>query len=242
MSNYFNKEIQDWLWQRKGRITSSEYWKLTKGGRRDMTNEELEIEKKSGGKRKTIDTLFGEGAITYIRSKVTELQSSEIKEEVDFKQTEWGKNNENDAVIEFEKVTGLKIDYYGILTPVFIRYGDYAGGSPDFKVKNQRIIGEIKCPYDENKHTQRLLIKTLDEFKQIETEAWHQCQMNMVVTDTDYCYYASYDPRKVDERLRIKIIKIPKCEDWRNDFEIRYNAAVEMMADMLYDTDKYLII
>lgn len=95
MNTYFTAETTNWLLQRKGKITSSEVWKIFKGGRKK-------------------DELFGEGAMTYIRSRVTEMQSAEIKEEVDFKQTDWGKNNEHDAKSHFEAITGFTVIYHGI--------------------------------------------------------------------------------------------------------------------------------
>ena len=240
--NYFTAGQTEWLKLRRGKITSSEYHKLTKGGRRDMTEEELAEEKKRGGKRKTIDTLFGEGAITYITSRITEMQSSEIKEEMDFKQTEWGKNNEAAAAEHFEAITGLSIIHYGISCPQFFPYGDYAGGSPDFEVVDEPSIGEIKCPYDENVHTRRLLIKSIDQFKEEEPEAWHQCQMNTFIMGKEACYYASFDPRRIDPTLRMKIIKIKACPVWQEDFKIRHDAAINLMADILFDTSQYLFV
>ena len=58
----------------------------------------------------------------------------------------------------------------------------------------------------------------------------------------DWWYFASYDPRKKDEALRMKIIKLYPDLGWQKEFDERLDAAVEMMADILYDTDKYLSI
>lgn len=242
MSNYFTQETENWLKERRGKITSSEYYKITEGGRREMTKSELEVEKKAGGKRKTIDTLFGKGAISYIRNKITEIQSSEVKEEMDFKQTEWGKNNEGDGVDHFKGITGLSVVYHGISCPKFYPYGDFAGGSPDGEIIEEDAIFELKCPYSEDVHTRRLLIKTLDQFKDEEWEAWNQCQMNMFIMKKELAYFASFDPRRKDYNLQMKIVKFKADLDWQEDFKIRHQAAVELMAEILFDTDKYLVI
>jgi hypothetical protein len=240
--NYFSKEIQEWLVERRAKLTSSEIHRIFKGGKRDMTEKELEEEKAAKGKRKTVDTLFGEGAITYIRKKVTEMQSSEIKDEMDFKQTEWGKNNESDGVDFFKLTTGLSVVYHGISCPKFYKYKDFAGGSPDGDIIEEPAVLEMKCPYDEDIHTRRLLIKNLEEFIEQEKDIWMQIQMNIFIMNKEHGYFASFDPRRTDKKLRMKIIKVPACLEWQKEFEDRYDAAVELMAEMLYDTQQYLII
>ena len=48
-----------WLMKRCGKITSSAIGKLMVSGRREMTPSELDIAKKQGVKRKTVDVPFG---------------------------------------------------------------------------------------------------------------------------------------------------------------------------------------
>ena len=200
-----------------------------------MNPDELAAEKAAGGRRKTVDTIFGEGAITYLQTLVDEMTTGEPKEEVDFKQTEWGKANEMDAVHLFEAISGLSVDYHGISDPEFIKYGDFAGGSPDGNVSTPGVkaICEVKCHYNGANHMKKLLIKSVDEFKDKFWAEYCQDQMNMVVTGTDECYSISYDPRKQDPELRLKVIRVPVDLDWRVEFEKRLPAAVEMMADIL---------
>jgi len=52
--------------KRCGKITSSAIGKLMVSGRREMTPSELEIAKKQGVKRKTVDVPFGDTAISYL--------------------------------------------------------------------------------------------------------------------------------------------------------------------------------
>lgn len=243
-TNYFTEAQQRWLMARLGKITSSRCDVLFTGGKRPMTEDELAIEKAMKGRRTTVDTMFGEGAITYLQGLVDEMTTGEPKEEMDFKQTEWGKANELDAMLNFQTITGLSVTYHGISDPEFIRYGDFAGGSPDGKVndKKENAIVECKCHYDGAKHMKKLLIKSVDEFKQKFSAEYAQDQMNMRVTRTENCYSISYDPRKIEPKLRMKIIKVPIDKDWQEEFDLRLPAAIEMMAEINSEIRNYLIV
>lgn len=250
-SNYFLGNREKWLIQRKGRITASDFHKLFMGGSRPMTQEELNarpVGPKGGllDKRTSVKTMFGEGAMTLIRSKISELTSTEVDRELNgsaiVKSFEWGMTWEGEAVEEFKKRTGLSVIYHGLNNPVFYPYGDYSGGSPDGDIIDEDAGLEIKCPVDENVHIKRLLIKSVEQFKNEDYEAYCQCQGNMYIMKRKAWYFASYDPRKKDEKLRMKIIKLLPDVKWQEEYEERMSAAVEIMADVLYDTDKYLFI
>lgn len=242
--NYFTEAQQRWLYARLGKITSSNWHLLTAGGRRDMTPDELAAEKAAGGKRKTVDTLFGEGAVTYLQTLVDEITTGEPKEEVDFKQTEWGKANEMDAIHLFEALSGLSVDYHGIANPDFIKYGDFAGGSPDGKITTPGVkaICEVKCHYNGANHMKKLLIKSVDEFKDKFWAEYCQDQMNMRVTHSEECYSISYDPRKQDPALRLKVIRVPIDTEWQKDFDVRLPEAVDVIADILSEIKLHTFI
>ena len=224
-SNYFTDAQTQWLMQKLGKISSSNCHFLFTGSRNKKD-------------------LFGEGAITYIQGLVDEMTTGEPSEEMDFKQTEWGKANEMDAIGSFEAITGLHVVYHGITNPKFFPYGDFAGGSPDGDVieKSEDAICECKCHWDGTIHMKKLLIKSVEEFEQKFWKEYCQDQMNMRVTGKTNCYSISYDPRKKDARLQTKIIRIPINEEWQKDFDIRLDAAINMMADILSDSDKYLFV
>lgn len=243
-ANYFTEAHYAWLMARLGKITSSCCSVLFTGGKRPMTPEELISEKAMKGRRTTVDTLFGEGAITYIQGLIDEITTGEPQEEIDFKQTEWGKANEMDAVHCFEAITELKVEYHGISNPEFIKYGDFAGGSPDGKVTTPGVkaITECKCHYDGAKHMKKLLIKSVEEFKDKFWDEYCQDQMNMRVTRTESCYSISYDPRKQKKSLRLKIIRIPIDQEWQSEFDKRLQAAIEMMADILFEIENHTLV
>jgi hypothetical protein len=242
--NYFTEAQQRWLYARLGKITASQCHLLFTGGKRPMTEEELAIEKANKGRRTTVDTMFGDGAITYLHGLVDELTTGEPSEEMDFKQTEWGKANEMDAILRFEEITGLKVTYHGISNPEFFKYGHFAGGSPDGDVEDIRedAIVECKCHYDGANHLKKLLIKSVDEFKDKFWKEYCQDQMNMRVIGKTNCYSISYDPRKKDPTLMLKIIKIPIDQEWQSEFDARLEYAIEVMADILSDIKKHLFV
>lgn len=256
MDNYFTKERDEWLATRKGKFTSSEIYKLFISGTRDMTDAELAARpkyiKKNGEEGAFIggtkvSVLFGDGAISYIRSRLDELLSiSKTPEETsstsEYKQLAWGTDNEGDAIRHFKVITGYSIIHYGGLTPKFFHYGDFSGGSPDGEVLGESAIVEVKCPFDTKIQTKRLLYKSVQDFKDNEWDTYCQCQMNMYIMGRDHSYFCSYDPRKVHKHLQMKIIKFQADSEWQIEFEKRLEAAIEMMREMLSDVEKYLRI
>lgn len=244
-NNYFIGNREKWLMMRKGRITASDFWKLFQSGKRPMTTDEL-AGRESNDRKKTIPSLFGEIAMTLIRSKIAEMTSTEFEREINgnglVKSMEWGVQHEEEAKNEFEKRTGLSVLYHGLLNPVFYTYGDFAGGSPDGDILDINAALELKCPVDENVHMRRLLIRSVEQFKREEYEAYCQLQGNMYIMKRDFGYFASYDPRKKEEALRMKIIKLKPDLEWQKEFDERLTAAIEIMADVLFDTDKYLFV
>jgi hypothetical protein len=216
-----------------------------------MTEEELAARPKNEkgtliDKSTTVKSMFGEGAMTLIRSKVAEMTSIEVDRQINgttiIKSLEWGVMNESDALDEFKKRTGLSVIYHGLNNPVFYPYGDYGGGSPDGDIIEENAVLELKCPVDENIHIKRLLAKSIAEFKNEDWEGYCQIQGNIYIMKRDFGYFASYDPRKKDEALRMKIFKVYPDLEWQKELDERIDAAVNLMAEILYDTDKYLFI
>ena len=61
---------------------------------------------------------------------------------VESRATDWGMEHEDEAITEYEKITGEKVRR---LAKVFIKFNDFSGGSPDGFIGDEKII-EIKCP------------------------------------------------------------------------------------------------
>jgi len=257
-NNYLTIDRDEWLSCKKGRYSSSDIYRLFSKGSRPMTQEELDARpryiKKNGEEGAfiggtTVETMFNDAALAYIREKIDELITGNpngLEEQYpsvsEYKQTEWGNSNEFDGLRRFEVVTGKSIIFYGGGSPRFFPYGDYAGCSPDAEVVGESALVEMKCPYNTDIHTKRLLYKTIDEFKSSEWKEYCQCQCQMKITGADACYFCSFDPRKSYMAQQMKIIKIKANIEWQQDFDLRLTEAIKIMKTMLQDTEKYLII
>lgn len=200
-----------------------------------MTEEELELAKASKNRRTTVDTLFGAGAITYIEEKADELLSMEIKEEQNFEATIWGKEKEYEAYRCFERQTGIRGEYYGVHNPQFFEYGEYAGGSPDWV--SEDAVADFKAPYNGSIHIKHMRLKNATELKDKFFDYYSQIQFNMHILNKKKGYFVSYNPRRIEERYRLKIIEITADQEWIDDNEIRLSAAIDELNRIISSLD-----
>lgn len=228
-NNYFDNS--GWLLERLGRFTASEISNLFVSGRRDMTAEELEEEKKNKGKRTTVDTLFGGTAITYIRTKAAEILTQEVKEDVNFKQAEWGKNHEAEAWMRFEKETGLSGEYYGAANPKFFPVGDFLGYSPDWL--SEKYVADIKCPYNSSEHLKNMMLQSTEDLAKERWEYYCQLQFSMLHSSSKCAYFVSYDPRFVYDWMQIKILTIYPDQAWIQEYNKRIEPAIDELKLMV---------
>jgi hypothetical protein len=224
-------EMNEWLQQRCGRFTSSEIHKLFTGGRRDMTDEELKAEKLAGGKRRTVDMMFGDTALSYIYKKIAERLTLSVKEESNFIQTNWGKEWEWNAYEAYEEVTGQKGDYYGVNNPKFFEYGDYGGCSPDYLYNKKGA--DFKNPFNSSEHLINLKLKTQDDFKDKRWEYYCQAQCIIYKLNLEEFDFVSHDKRFIEPKYRLKIINVKPDKEWQKEFELRFNAAIQMTEDII---------
>jgi len=131
---------------RNGNFTSSGIVALTKSGRRDMTDKELEQYKKDNpkGKRTTIDETFGDAAYTYICEKNMERRLGiSLDSESNARPLVWGnfceKRAFNTLGITYKECSQETIQHPTILTWY---------GSPDGEnFASDKAVVEVKCPY-----------------------------------------------------------------------------------------------
>ena len=109
-----------------------------------------------------------------------------------------GTSLEGEAIKEFERVTGLKVELVG-----FVSNG-YLGWSPDGVIfKGDKIVGgiEVKCP------------DTKNHIKNIVSEKFYQEHQDqlihgfVVVDDLETNYFVSYDPRLLQRKIYIKEVQ-----------------------------------
>lgn len=209
--HYFDN--YEWLKKRIGRFTASEIHKLF-------------VASRTKGKH------FGDTAMTYIRQKAAELLTLQVKEEINFKQAEWGKANEFEAVQAFEKLTGLKGQYYGVANPTFFNYGDYAGGSPDWEIEGEEGA-DVKCPFNTDEHVKNLMLKSADDFSDVRWEYYCQAQMNMYIRKWKRFHFVSYDPRMIEHKYRLKILTVYPDAVWVNQFNEKLTYAITELQTMI---------
>ena len=134
----------------------------------------------------------GKGLETYIYNLMAEYYSSAEKENYINADMQRGIDLEPEARLEFEFYTDLDVQEVG-----FIEYNDFIGVSPDGLIGDDGLI-EIKCPNDSIYF--KLLLSN-----NIKPEYIAQMQMQMFVTDRQYCYFVSYNPN-FEKSLYIKKI------------------------------------
>ena len=134
----------------------------------------------------------GKGLETYIYNLMAEYYSSAEKENYINADMQRGIDLEPEARLEFEFYTGLDVQEVG-----FIEYNEFIGVSPDGLIGDGGLI-EIKCPNDSIYF--KLLLSN-----NIKPEYIAQMQMQLYVTDRQYCYFVSYNPN-FEKSLYIKKI------------------------------------
>ena len=134
----------------------------------------------------------GKGLETYIYNLMAEYYSSAEKENYINADMQRGIDLEPEAKIEFQFYTGLDIKEVGC-----VELNDYILASPDGLIGDDGLI-EIKCPNDSIYF--KLLLSN-----NIKPEYIAQMQMQMYVTERQYCYFVSYNPN-FEKSLYIKKI------------------------------------
>ena len=134
----------------------------------------------------------GKGLETYIYNLMAEYYSSAEKENYINADMQRGIDLEPEARLEFEFYTDLDVQEVG-----FIEHNEFIGVSPDGLIGDDGLI-EIKCPNDSIYF--KLLLSN-----NIKPEYIAQMQMQMYVTERQYCYFVSYNPN-FEKSLYIKKI------------------------------------
>lgn len=161
-------------------------------------------------KAKEAGQLLSDGAITYVLEVVSNIEA-ELKPTYYNAEMQWGKDTEPEAAYTLCKILGLDVNSDDVIYTsqgglVFFS-NDKSGGTPDQIFRAVRAISEIKCP---NSAT-HLYYKRFVNAKNFQSELpkyYDQMQHNMFLTDSDKCYFFSYDPRFKKEHLQTHLIEI----------------------------------
>lgn len=179
----------EWLHRRRGRFTASRFGDLMVSGRAK-------------------GELFGTTALSYIDQVIGERIGS-FRFSFESAPTSWGKDNEADAITEYEKRTGVSVDRDPYR---FIELGNYAGATPDGLVGDDGGV-EVKCPYSPGEHVATL------RTRQVPKQYKYQVDGSLLVTGRTWWDFVSYDPR-IDGPLSLIIIRVTRDE---TDLESLHN-------------------
>lgn len=228
---------QNWYDIRAGRFTSSEMHRLMKSGKRPMTEPELLARPKSGAgsSAKLIDDprVMSDDTLTYIRTKVAEVLTGQVKTKAWSHATGWGEDWEPHAAEFFAKARNLELEPIG-----FKAIGDHAGGTVDRVVKGTKKVVEIKCPYDSANQVGYLYLSDQFDLKRENPEYYWQCMSNLYFMETDLCYFATFDPRMKDNRHKLFVMEITPIASEFDLINIKLEVAIKEKLILLNDLTK----
>lgn len=158
----------------------------------------------------------GKGLETYIYNLMAEYYSKGEKVHYTNADIERGILLEPEAKIEFEFYTGLEVREVG-----YVELNDYILVSPDGLIGDDGLI-EIKCPNDSVYF--KLLLSD-----NIKPEYIAQMQMQLYVTDRQYCYFVSYNPN-FEKSLYIK--KITRDEEMIEKLKKGLDKGIELIKEI----------
>lgn len=118
------------------------------------------------------------------------------------REVEHGNEYEQQAILKYMEVTGIKVDYH----QKFIEHDNYIGGMPDGYVGEDGLI-EVKCPWNGGNHLRSLcdgVIYNDDYVYQIHGYLW--------MTGRKWCDFITYDPDLIDA-LQLNVIRVHRDEE-----------------------------
>jgi hypothetical protein len=225
-----------------GKFSASEINKLFVSGRRDMTDAELMAEKAKGGKRKTVDTYFGDTAISYIRktAKNHYLGKTNEDEDIETKAMRIGKMKEPEAFRYYASIMPSEYGYihYGETNPVFKPHPLFpndAGCTSDCVATGPfgaAWVTDFKCPTSNTHFSYLLDIKDGNSLKEYCFDYWAQGQMNMICHDTHIFHWVSYH-EDFEPRNRLHIIELERDKDFERELTERLAEAIKIKYEIL---------
>jgi hypothetical protein len=226
-----------WHKERLGRFTSSQFVKLVSVGTQGTKARRTRLEKDLSSNeitqevydREMIDikdieyqARFGDGCRTYVYEKIGEILTQSVHVTGGSMATEWGTDNEAAAIEYYMNKTGKIVKPAG-----FLKYGDFAGGSPDGIIQEDNGIIEVKCPFNPSNHIKLMITEN------IPNNYFWQVHGNILASGAMYCDFISYDPRMIEEEHKMVIIRVDRDEDVQAELISRINEVNKFMHDLM---------
>jgi len=183
---------------RTGFITASEIVNLTKSGRRDMTPQEQEqyLKENPKGKRKTIDILFGDKAMSYLEEVNFErLLNRSIEKESNAKPLNYGSLVESYAF----KQLGMEYQMTSDVSVVHPTIPYFSGSADGFKYDEGKTCVDFKCAWTLLSYCRFAECKTIEEVvaKHPEGEKYKwQVTANAIINDCKFGEIIFFCPYK----------------------------------------------
>lgn len=204
---------EKWLKDRRGKFTSSEYGRLM-GYENDPKYQ----------------TQLTKGGMTYAYEKYLETITSE-SDSFSTSSTEHGNEFEKEAAVQFMEETGLVVANYGI-DQEFIELGEHLGCTPDGLIGDDAGF-ESKCPNSKTHDHYLSNIQCQDSFKKTCSDYYWQIQGSMYITGRKKWYFVSYDPRFVEQKERLLILRIDRNEEDIENLKNRLRLAIGYKLSLL---------
>lgn len=173
------------------------------------------------------DKEFSEGAMTYIYQKVGEELTGKTTAEdevIEDENTQWGKDNEPDAIKEFGKLKNLEfIVTQKIIFDPETRFSStpdaiWVHGKSVLKDDEYNVSTlEVKCPRKYHKFIPLYACKTPEQLKSFNKSYYWQVLHQMETCDSAIGYFACFHPL-FPETSRFNVIEFKKIELW-DDFK-----------------------
>lgn len=206
-----------WFQARKGKITSSEIYKIMGNGR---------------GEDKLTDT-----AKTYLLEKVSEMLGGVVNMSHPSghkpASLEWGTELEDTAIDVYMEKYACEVQKAS-----FLSYNDYYGGSPDGLLPPDGVI-EVKCPYSSANHFKHAMIESDEDFKKVAPNYYYQCISNMICAKAEWCDFISFDPR-VHLNYQLFVYRLHRNEEEEANLLAKLEASVEYMKNLREKIEKKL--
>jgi YqaJ-like viral recombinase domain len=212
-----NEEFEQWRAMRLGKITGSNFGKITK------------CKVARNGKKKGD---WSQTAETHLLEIIGEYLTGKPHTDFTSKATDWGIENEPHAIGAYISRTGNTVDKGKFLQ---LDGHKLIGCTVDGYITEGRTLGtlEIKCPYNTANHVRSIVNDSVPH------EYWEQVLGHILISGYDFCDFVSYDPRcKAGFQLFVKRVE-------RADFIFELDELKETLSEyetLLKDTLKKLHI
>lgn len=200
-------------------MTASEIYLLLNNHKEQMTDEELAAYKEANPKSRvtTKEVPFSDGTYTWLNHKVAErfmpdnafLEYIELNN-VSNRAMQHGTFWEDEARKRYAERMSYEVFEVGFIP--LRGYEKFAGGSPDGMIREEKGLIEIKCPFTPETHQDYLLFEQPEDLKEYNLQYYAQMQLNILVTECDFCDFVAFDPRTSASK-QLKVLRIPKDEE-----------------------------